>query len=281
MADQPLHLLSDADLETALRDLGEAIAWPTATRIEGGPDMAAAVRSRLEASGPTRPRHRRSWTWRPARRALVLAVIVVLALAAVAAATGFGLAGLRLLFGPAPETISPPPSLAPSRSPVAGPPGAAMGLGRLVALADLDAEAGFAVHWPSDPTLGPPEAAYVDDAKGDQVTLVWASRPGLPDTLEPGVGLLLSSFRGAVDSGTITKIVSSGATASLVMVDGERGWWVTGDPHFFFYEGPNGVIADERRWVGDVLLWSDGATTHRLETALGKARAIELAEAMP
>lgn len=279
MADQRSQLRPEADLETALRALAEAIDWPAAEPIGGGPDIATAVRSRIEADG-TRPSSGRAWTWRPARRALVLAVVVVLALAAVAAATGFGLPGLQLIFGPPPATISPPPSLAPSRSPAVGPPGASMGLGRPVALADLDAEAGFAVRWPSDPAIGPPDAAYIDDVKGDQVTLVWASRPGLPETLEPGVGLLLSSFRGTVGSGTITKIVGAGASASLVLVSGERGWWVTGDPHFFFYEGPNGVIADERRWVGDVLLWSDGTITHRLETALGRDRAIELAEAM-
>jgi hypothetical protein len=156
-----------------------------------------------------------------------------------------------------------------------------MDLGRPVALADLDAEAGFAVRWPSDPAIGPPDTAYIDDRKRGQVTLVWASRPGLPDTLEPGVGLLMSSFRGQVDSGTIQKVVSGGATARLVVVNGDRGWWVSGDPHFFFYEGPGGVVTDERRWVGDVLLWSDGPITHRLETSLGQDAAIELAESTP
>ena len=142
-------------------------------------------------------------------------------------------------------------------------------------------EAGFAVTWPSVPEIGPPDAAYVDDRKHGQVTLVWASRPGLPDTLEPGVGLLLSSFRGTVDSGVITKIVSGGATAQPVAVDSARGWWVSGDPHFFFYTGPDGVVTEERRWVGDVLLWADGPITHRLETSLGRDAAIGLAESMP
>ena len=278
MADQPLFLRSDADLETALRELSGSIAWPDAGEpADGGRDIAAAVRSRLE----TAPPRARGWTWRPARRALVLAFAILLTLAAVAAATGFGLPGLRLIFGPPPASISPPPSLEPSRSPAAGPPGASMSLGRLVDLADLDAEAGFAVEWPTDPALGPPDAAYIDDFRRGQVNLVWASRPGLPDTLEPGVGLLMSVFRGTVDGGVINKVVSSGATASLVTVDGERAWWVSGDPHFFFYEGPNGIVSDERRWVGDVLLWADGPITHRLETSLGQDRAIELAESMP
>lgn len=278
MADQPLFLRSDADLEAALRDLGESIAWPDAEGPTGGArDIAAAVRARLETAPPPR----RNWMWRPARRALVFAAVVLLALAAVAAATGFGMPGLRLIFGPPPASISPPPSLEPSRSPAAGPPGAQMSLGRLVALADLDAEAGFAVTWPADPAIGPPDAAYVDDRKRGQVNLVWASRPGLPDTLEPGVGLLVSAFRGTVDDGVINKVVSGGATSRSVTVNGEAGWWLSGDPHFFYYETPNGVVSDERRWVGDVLLWADGPITHRLETSLGQDAAIELAESMP
>jgi hypothetical protein len=279
VADQPLFLRSDAELEAALRDLSSSVAWPVAERpTGGGRDIAAAVRARIE-SGP--PPRLRSWTWRPARRALVLAVAILLALTVVAAATGFGLPGLRLIFGPPPASISPPPSLEPSRSPAAGPPGASMRLGRLVDLADLDAEAGFAVTWPDDSSLGPPDAAYIDDFRRGQVNLVWASRPGLPDTLEPGVGLLMSAFRGTVDSGTINKIVSGGATAHTVTVNGERGWWVSGDPHFFFYEGPNGIVSDERRWVGDVLLWADDRLTYRLETSLGQDAAVELAESMP
>lgn len=36
-------------------------------------------------------------------------------------------------------------------------------------------------------------------------------------------------------------------------------------------------IDDRRQWVGDALIWSDGTTTYRLETALGRAAALDLA----
>ena len=84
-----------------------------------------------------------------------------------------------------------------------------MGLGERVELADLDARAGFDVRWPNDPSIGPPDAAYIDATKGGQVSLVWASRPGLPATLEPGVGLLLSQFRGQVEDGFFTKVINA------------------------------------------------------------------------
>jgi hypothetical protein len=286
MAEQPLHRRSDADLEAALRVLGEAIAWPAAGPTAGeGPDVATVVRQRIESSLGTLAPARSRWAWRPARRALVVAVIVLLALAAIAGAATLGLPGVRLILGPAP--VSPPPSVEPSGSPssaspgASAVPGAALGLGQPVALADLDARAGFDIVWPADPAIGPPDAAYIDRTKGDQVALVWATRPDLPATLEPGVGLVLTQFLGVVENGFFTKSIGSGTTVRLVLVDGRQAYWLSGDPHFLFYEGPTGTVYDERRWVGDTLLWSVGPITYRLETSLGQDAAIRIAESMP
>lgn len=297
MADVPLHLRPEPELEAALRGLAGSIDWPTAAPAGSGPDLAAVIRARVEAGqavgvsgrpkagsppaehpSPERQSWRR-WTLGPARRALVVAVIVLLALAALVGAAGLGLPGLRLLFGEPP--VNPPPSLEPSRSPAPGPPGAALGLGQRVALADLDARAGFRVAWPVDPAIGPPDAAYVDERKGDQVSLVWASREGLPDTLEPGVGMILTEFRGTVEESYFTKALGSDTTVEVVLLDGRRAFWLGGDPHFFFYEGPDGFVEDSRRWVGDALLWANGIVTYRLETSLGRDATIEFAGSMP
>ena len=144
MTDLPMHRRTDADLEAALRDLGTSLAWPSATAGPDAPDVAAIVRSRIEAAAVMPPARRR-WSWRPARRALVLALIAVLAIAAVASAIGFELPGLRLIFGE--PSLSPPPTLAPTAPPrstaaapssaigspspsvPAGSPGASMALG--------------------------------------------------------------------------------------------------------------------------------------------------------
>jgi hypothetical protein len=298
MADLPLHRRPDPELEAALRGLGDAIAWPTAAPADGRADIAAIVGARLAAAPadvapptsrrtpaaePAEPAERGRalprWTWRPARLAVVIAIIALLAAVALAGAAVLGLPGLRLIQGPV--TVSPPPSLEPSRSPTPGAPGSTLGLGQPIALADLDARAGFHVTLPADPAIGAPDAAYIDASKGGQVTLVWASRAGLPDTLEPGVGLLVTTFRGSLDSGFISKALGSGTTAKLTLVDGARAYWLTGDPHFFFYQGPDGFVEDPRRWVGDVLLWSNGPITHRLETSFGEQAAIRIAESMP
>ena len=121
MADQPLALRSDGDLEAALRAFGERVAWPEATSTTGSGDVAATARARIESSPRTVAPARSRWSWWPARRALVAAVLILLVLAAIAGAATLGLPGLRLILGPAP--VSPPPSLAPRASSSAGSSG--------------------------------------------------------------------------------------------------------------------------------------------------------------
>jgi hypothetical protein len=308
MADQrfePLHLRSDDDLGAALRAMGSEIAWPApAAPASGEPDIAALVRARLVSdaagTGPGAPDRRAPalprWHWAPARRALVLALIALLVLAAIAGAAGLGLPGLRIIFGgPSAAPPAPSSSAGPSASPAssapestpdasgtagAGPPGSGLGLGSTVDLDRLDEQAGFTVKMPADPSIGPPDAAWVNPALNDQVSLVWTSSARLPDTHEPGVGLILTAFRGTVSDGWFTKAIGPGTTFERVRVGGQIGYWVTGDPHQFFYEGPTGFVEESRRWVGDVLLWADGTITYRLETSLGRDAAIAIAESM-
>jgi hypothetical protein len=83
-----------------------------------------------------------------------------------------------------------------------------------------------------------------------------------------------------MDSGFFNKVISGGTVVEPVRVAGSRGYWLSGDPHVFFWEGPDGFVDDPRRWVGDVLLWSDGSITYRLETSLGREAAIRIAESM-
>ena len=315
MADQPfvpLHRRPDEAIEDALRLLSAEIAWPVAATSTGGPDIAAAVAARLVEEGrgtaesaPALAPARRRWTWSPARRALVVAIIVLLTFAALVGAGGLGLPGLRILFGgpspsptaptaspssgrspsdgPSPSVarISPTPVASPVRTAPPGPPGTGLGLGTEVALGNLDARAGFDVKWPVGPTVGVPDAGWVDPALNDQVALVWAASDRLPTTTEPGVGLILTQFLGTIDDGMFTKILGPGTTVEPVQVGALHGYWITGQPHQFFYEGPNGFVDASRRTVGDVLLWADGPITYRLETSLGRDAAIALAESMP
>jgi hypothetical protein len=143
---------------------------------------------------------------------------------------------------------------------------------------EVERLAGFDVLLPTDPDLGPPDASFLNEHR---VALVWASRTGLPETESPGVGLVLSEFRGHVDEGFFQKILGQDTTLTRVTVDGSAGYWISGAPHFFMYVDPQGeVVNDDHRIVGDVLLWTKGDVTYRLETSLGMTAAIRLAESL-
>lgn len=272
-----LAALDDVGLEALLRGSSETIAWPTASPL-AAPDLATRVRVRLVAA--PRPAARRPWTaWRPVRRSLVLALVALLTLAAIAGAVGLGLPGLRLVLGEPP--VSPPPSVAPSRTAPPGPIGSSLRLGERYALDEVEALTGIPVQLPTDPAIGPPDAVYVDRVRDNQVAFVWAASDALPETREPGIGLILMRFDGTMQDRYHEKLIGQGTTVERVTVDGNRGFWVSGEAHFFFYvREDGGIIDDGRRWVDDALAWTDGTLTYRIESALGRDATIELAESL-
>jgi hypothetical protein len=153
-----------------------------------------------------------------------------------------------------------------------------MGLGTNVSLEEAARIAGLELILPPDPAIGPPEEAYVFV---NRAALVWPERPGLPADPATGVGLLLSEFRGTVDEGYYQKTLESETQVVPVTVNGDRGYWIGGPPHFFYYVDPTGrAVDDTHRSVGNTLIWSDGDVTYRLESQLGMDEAIRLAESL-
>ena len=285
--------LDDAGLEAALRALSSDIAWPTAAPLTAdgaatGPDIAARVRARLASRNRGRP----WWTFggRPLRRGIVLALLALLGLAIVAGAVGLGLPGIRITLGEPPASVvpsltasaSPSGSHTPAPSPTLPPiAGMRLGLGRQVALGDVAAETGVPVRLPGDERLGPPDSVWVDPSKGDQVAYVWKASGVLPPTQEPGVGLVLMRFDAANDREFYDKVIRTGTTLERVTVAGHDGYWISGDPHFFFYTTADGrFVEDSRRWVGDALIWNDGTATYRIESGLGRDATIAIAESI-
>ena len=141
---------------------------------------------------------------------------------------------------------------------------------------------GVPVALPTDPRIGQPDTVWVDETKFDQIAYVWAASETLPETSERGVGLILMRFAGRSDDEFYQKVLGSGNRLQTVMVDGHEGFWIDGEMHFFFYMRPDGsgYVDDTRRWVGDALIWSDGAATYRIESALGRDATIEIAESI-
>jgi hypothetical protein len=93
--------------------------------------------------------------------------------------------------------------------------------------------------------------------------------------------MVLVTFDGTVEEEYAEKVLHSGATLERVSVDGHPGFWIGGDPHFFYYiRDGDTVVEESRRWVGDALVWTDGERSYRLESGLGRDAAIRVAESL-
>ena len=298
--------MTDDELEAGLRALGAALAIPAARSNEASdPARRARIQiadaARLHSRRPIR-RWLRSSPGDRLVRGLVLAVLAAIAIAAVAGAIGVVLPGIRIFPAPASVPVSTPPAsipsagsstggaIGPSPSPpftptptpiptIASPLGSNLGLGDPVAIESLEEAVDFPLSVPPRGRFGPPTTAWIRDAR---LTLVWTATPTLPATAEPGVGLILSQFRGAVDEAYFAKLLDQGTTISTVLVGGETGYWISGAPHEIVYVDDRGEPQfDSRRSVGDTLLWARGGVTFRLESGLGRAATIDLAASMP
>jgi hypothetical protein len=261
---------ADVDLDTALRDLALALDVPAPAGI------AERVRTRIELERPGRAVA--PWWRRPIRRSVVLALAALLiAAAAVGAAIGYGLPGLRILFGPVPSPAAPAPS--PSGAAGApGAPGALLALGTPLTLDEASNLVDFDVLLPPDPAIGPPDAVYL---AGQRLALGWGPDPALPGTAIADIGLLLIEINATVDEGMIRKIVDSGTPIEAIAVDGAPGYWISGDSHALLFVGPDGeVIPDSRRLANNTLVWTRDGVTYRLEADLGLEEALELAASL-
>jgi hypothetical protein len=268
----------EQELEAALLDLGRRLAYPPT------PQLALAVRRRL-AEEATRPRRgwpwlaragRRGWPWawvpRPDRcLAVALAAVLVLAAAVLAISPGarsavagrLGLRGVQITEVPA------VPSL-PRATP--------LNLGEPLTLDEVRARVAYPVAVPA--ALGPPDEVYLSNTPvGGQVALVYYPRPDLPQASTTGLGALLTEFTGEVhDLVAFGKGLPPGTRVQEVQINGERGFWIDGDPHTFFYFDARGQVQTEStRLAANVLLWEHGPLTLRLESALPRDAAVSLA----
>ena len=236
-----------SELELRLVDLREAIAFPAT------PDLAAAAERLTTARArPTRPRRQRQ---------LALAFAVALAVAAGVLAFSPGARSAFLeFFRLKGATISRVESL-PQVEPVA------LDLGERVSPSEAERRVGFEVVGLAGEE---PDAIYV---RGNRlVSLVYGPLN------EPR--LLLSQHRAEVWDGSVKKAAGGGTTIEPVTVGGERGYFVSGDPHFVMYL-EDGLVRDEpASLAGNTLLWNRGELLLRLEADITRVEALELAESV-
>lgn len=119
--------------------------------------------------------------------------------------------------------------------------------------------------------LGEPDEVYL---RGDGlVTFVYGSIE------QPR--LLLSQVRGSVWDGFVKKMGSLGTSIEEVEIEGGRGLFVSGEPHFVMYRARDGAIREDSAYLaGTTLLWNRGDVLLRLEADVDRETALELARSV-
>jgi hypothetical protein len=228
------------DLELALRDLD--VEWPQT------PDIATAVRGRLQ------PR-RTPWRRRLAYTFAALALLFGGTLAASPSARTDVLRWLGLK------------SVEIKKAPVPTPrPGAELNLGTRSSVADLRAS-GVPVRVPRA-LAGSPDVYATRLFNGTVAASLVYDGP-----------VLVQTFRASA-SRFIQKTVGSADAVEEVTVDGHPGYFITGAHGFAFEVANNEVYYEDQRIAGNTLLVEGDGILLRIEGAIAKDRALEIARSV-
>lgn len=259
-----LILPSDDELAVALRTLGPRVSYPQT------PNLVPGVRQGIHPAA--RPAER---SLLPVRRLVaVAAVLLALALGAVllypetrsTVAGWLSIPGVTFFFDE-------------HDVPVYGAP---LQLGEPLTLEDARDRSGFEILIADTGWLGEPDEVYLDArSTGGVVSLVYHANGQIPESEQTGVGILLSQFQGRLNPGMYGKGVPDGVTVEWLEINGQDAYWVSGEPHPLYFARDSGVLLEEHiRMAGNTLLWQHGDITLRLESALDRDTAVEIAESM-
>jgi hypothetical protein len=258
------------DLERELIALGRELEFPPT------PDIAAAVTTRIREDEPrVIPAPRARVGARRGRRVVAVAVALLLLAAATALAVSPGVRdALSDLFGLSGATIERTPAPAPEPAAPQAPPG------RASSLAQARRALAFEPLLPAE--LGAPAAVFVDDRPaGGTFSAGYPPGPRMPRAATTGFGLLVTEFRGDLAPEYLAKIVAIATRVELIRVDGSRGAWIAGAPHFFAYRDTAGNLRESELAVAhNVLLLERGRLLVRLEGDFGRRQAIRLARSL-
>jgi hypothetical protein len=235
------------ELERELDELAGRIAYPPT------PDLAPRVLARIRR--------------RPRWRALALAVAVLAAVcAAVLAASPDArsrvLDWLRI-GGVEIRRADDLPEVPLRAEPV---------FGELVTLEEARRRVDFPVLVPDE--LEAPDRVYHREyPPGGAVTLVWG------DVGKPR--LALTEWAGRVVEPVVLKLIPPGTRADVVTVGAGTGVWLHGAPHVLFVHPPGGgEEAEDLYLAGSVLVWEVGERSYRIEAAVSRDEALEIARSL-
>lgn len=163
-----------------------------------------------------------------------------------------------------------------------GPLGVNLNLGTPAAsVADAQREVRWTITVPS--ALGRPDAVYVKLEKDGgpsqgEVTLVYASAPGVGSSSVTGVAVLVTEARGRVDETFFQKLLGPDAKLETVTFKGRTGYWISGHPHDFLFVGADGQVQDGTlRLATNTLIVELDGTLVRIEGDMTKDQALAVA----
>ena len=261
------RLITDVELEHALRDLGPRYPYPPT------PNLASRVRNRIVAQPIARPR--RLELWRDPRRIALAAAVLLVLLGAAVVANPTTRDAIAHFFHVRGVIVTRVPSPLPSLSPVTP-----LDLGRQTTLADAQSAVSFKIAVPAE--LGDPDAVYVaKDIPGGEVALAYTPRPGIPLVKQTGLGVLITEFRGDLVPGFISKAIGPGTTLQETSVNGDPGWWIAGEPHMIYVEIHGNGQPVTLRMAANTLIWEHAGVTYRIESGLFRADAFRIAAGLP
>jgi len=254
-------------IEAMLVDVGAHVSWPE-------PPIAFAERTARQLA--TEMPRQLGWFRRfapaiTALGALVAALIAFSPATRDAVADFLGIGGVRI------ERVGPDDVPTPRT-------GAVFAFGEAVGLDEARERAGFDVLVPTSPELGAPDEVYLSPRRppGGLIALVYGERTGLE--LDPtGVSVLITQFQASLpDRGPLfSKVLGPEVDVERVEVNGQEGYWLSGDPHSFLYRDADGnVVRESVRLVGNVLLWEQDGLTFRIETLDSLSKAKEIAASL-
>lgn len=236
---------------TSLEDRLARLSWRA---FPPTPDLAPAVRARIEDERPSR--------WTRGRLVAIAAAVLAAALAAVLAVPDarstlrrwLGLGGVEV------QLVDRLPAVSGK---------ALVTLGRPIAPALVREAATFGLVYP-DAALGEPDRIYIA-RDGAEVSFLY----GRPDS----VRLLLTEVDGRLEPAFAKKLVATRTRVEVLQVGGEPALWIEGAPHAFLYLDRRGaVVPGSLRLARNTLIWQRGDLVLRLEGALDRAKALEVAE---
>jgi hypothetical protein len=241
-------------LAVALRHAGRELAYPPT------PPISQGVVARLEAERDrqTRPRFPAVALW-SRRRLLAVVAVGLIGLLALAFAA-------RLVIGAAEIRVQP--GVTPS-----GPPLGPDALGDPIPVERVERAVRFPLGVPAGP---PPDHAYVFVSGGGNGALLgWEASERYPSLPGTPWGLILVELR--TDQASLVKDVGGFDDIQEVRVNGRASFWID-DPHQLHVITHEG--SETFRVGGNVLIWTRGDVTYRMETSLTLPEATALAQSV-